>query len=159
MTRTVTHEEAEAALATVDRRRSRVVDEIGLPGWYWWGLALGWIAVGVIADLKVWWLTSAATLIFGAVHANVVPRIASGRHRTGMLSVKAELAGRRTALVVVLAVAALGLVTVGGALALNADGARDPSIIASIFVAVVILLGGPRLLGSARVRGSQPSES
>jgi hypothetical protein len=153
MERTITHEEAEAALATVDRRRRRVIDEVGLPGWYWWGLALGWIAVGVVADTGVAWLTAAATLIFGAVHANVVPRVASGRHRTQQLSVKAELAGRRTAMVVVLAVAALGLVTVGAGFALHADGARHPSIIASIFVAVVILLGGPRLLAARRLRG------
>jgi len=152
MTRTVTHQEAEAALDTVARRRRRVIDEVGLPGWYWWGLALGWIAVGIVADLKVTWATAAATLIFGAVHANVVPRVASGRHRTQLISVKAELAGRRTALIVVLAVAALGVVTVGAALALYADGARDPSIIASIFVAVVILLGGPRLLSSPRLQ-------
>ena len=152
MTRTITSEEAEAALATVDRGRRRVIEEIGLPAWYWWGLALGWIAVGVVADLEVTWLTSAATLIFGAVHANVVPRVANGRHRTRQLSVRSDLAGRRTALVVVLAVAALGLVTVGASLGLSADGTRDPSIVASIFVATVILLGGPRLLGAPALR-------
>jgi hypothetical protein len=152
MDHTITREEAQAALVTVDRGRKRVVDEIGMPGWYWWGLSLGWIAVGVAADLGTPWIAAAATLLFGAVHANVVPRVASGRHRTRMLSVRAELAGRRTALFVVLAVAALGLVTVGAGFALYADGARDPSIIASIFVATVILLGGPRLLASQWVR-------
>ncbi len=154
MDRTITHEEAEGALATVDLRRRRVIEEIGLPGWYWWGLALGWIAVGIAADSGVVWLAASATVIFGAVHANVVPRVASGRHRTQQLSVKAELAGRRTALLVVLAVAALGLVTVAAGFALSADGARDPSIIASIFVAVVILLGGPRLLAARRPQES-----
>jgi hypothetical protein len=88
------------------------------------------------------------------VHANVVPRVASGRHRSQQLSVKAELAGRRTRLIVVLAVAALGVVTVAAAFALDADGTRDPSIVASIFVAVVILLGGPRLLAARRARES-----
>ncbi len=154
MNRTITHQEAEGALAEVARRRRSVIDEVGLPGWYWWGLALGWIAVGVAADSGVVWLAAGATLIFGAVHANVAPRVASGRHRTGDLSVKAELAGRRTALIVVLAVAALGVITVAAGFALNADGARDPSIIASIFVAVVILLGGPRLLAALRPQES-----
>jgi membrane protein implicated in regulation of membrane protease activity len=151
---TITHEEAEGALATVDLRRRRVIEEIGLPGWYWWGLALGWIAVGVASDSGVVWLAAAATLIFGAVHAAVVPRVASGRHRSQRLSVKAELAGRRTAVIVVLAVAALGLVTVAAGFALSADGAHDPSIIASIFVAVLILLGGPRLLQARRPQES-----
>ncbi len=152
MDHTITPEEAEAALVTVDRRRRRVAEEIGLPAWYWWGLALGWIAVGVVSDLGPGWAAAGATLIFGAVHANVVPRVASGRHRTQQLSVRAELTRRRTALVVVLAVAALGLVTVGAGFALYADGARDPSIIASIFVATAILLGGPRLLASPWLR-------
>ena len=152
MEHTITREEAAAALVTVDRRRSRVAEEIGLPAWYWWGLALGWVAVGVASDLGPAWAAGAATLIFGAVHASVVPRVASGRHRTQQLSVRAELTRRRAALLVVLAVAALGLLTVAAGFALYADGARDPSIIASIFVAAVILLGGPRLLASPWLR-------
>jgi hypothetical protein len=83
-----------------------------------------------------------------------VPRVASGRHRTRQLSVRAELAGRRTAILVVLGVAALGLLTVAVGFALDADGTRDPSIVASIFVAVLILLGGPRLLASRQPRES-----
>jgi hypothetical protein len=154
MDRTITHEEAEGALATVDLRRKRVIEEVGLPSWYWWGLALGWIAVGIAADSGIVWLSAAATLVFGAVHANVAPRVASGRHRTQQLSVKAEVAGRRTALIVILAVVALGVLTVAAGFALNADGTRDPSIVASIFVAVVILLGGPRLLAARRARES-----
>ncbi len=154
MNHTITHEEAEGALATVDLRRRRVAEEIGLPGWYWWGLALGWIAVGVASDSGVLWLSITATVIFGAVHANVVPRVASGRHRTRQLSVSAELAGRWTAVYVVLAVVALGLLTVAAGFALNADGTRDPSIVASIFVAILILLGGPRLLAARRRRES-----
>ncbi len=154
MDRTITHEEAEGALATVDLRRRRVIEEVGLPSWYWWGLALGWIAVGIAADSGIVWLSAAATLIFGAVHANVVPRVASGRHRTQRLSVKADLAGRRTSLIVVLGVVALGVLTVAAGFALDADGTRDPSIVASIFVAVVILLGGPRLLAARSSRGS-----
>ena len=83
----ITPQEARAALDTIDRGRRRVIDEIDLPRWYWWGLALGWIALGYITDLKHPWLTAAATLLFGAVHAAVAPRVASGRHRTHQLSV------------------------------------------------------------------------
>jgi hypothetical protein len=142
--------EAEAALAAVERGRARVADEIGLPRWYWWGLALGWIAVGVVADLHDVWATSVAMLLFGAVHAAVAPRVATGRHRTDMLSVGEELAPARTARYVVLGVALLGLLTVIAGFVLAADGARHPATIASIFVAVLILLGGPRLLAALR---------
>ena len=150
----ITHEDAEAALAAVDRGRSRVLEEIGLPGWYLWGLAIGWIAVGVVADLQSTWLTAAATLAFGTVHAAVAPRVASGRHRTQMLSVRAEIAGAGIARLVIFTVASLGLITVGAGFALSADGARDPATIASLFVAALIVLGGPRLVTVTRRTGS-----
>jgi hypothetical protein len=155
MEQRITPQEARAALATVDRGRLRVIGEIDLPRWYWWGLALGWIGLGVITDLKHPWVTAAATLVFGAVHAAVAPRVASGRHRTHALSVRADLAGRQTARLVIGGVVALALVTVAGALAASADGARHPVTIASVFVAVIIVLGGPQLLASVRRRAAR----
>ena len=92
----VTAQEARVSLENVDRDRLRVIEEIELPRWYRRGLALGWVALGFITDLKHTWLTAAATLLFGAVHAKRGPRVASGRHRTQRLSVRAELAGRHT---------------------------------------------------------------
>jgi hypothetical protein len=154
----LTPQEARAALDTVDRERLRVIEEIDLPRWYWWGLALGWIALGYITDLKHPWVTAAATLVFGAVHAAVAPRVASGRHKTSRLSVRAELAGRQTARLVIGCVAALAVVTIAGALAASADGARHPVTIASIFVAVTIVLGGPRLLAAIRRRAAEKSD-
>ena len=150
----ITPLEAGGALDAIDRGRRQVIDEIDLPTWYWWGLALGWIALGVIADLKHPWLTAAATLVFGAVHSGVAPRVASGRHRTHKVSVRADVAGRRTAELVVGSVAALGLLTVIVASAASADGARHPVTIASVFIAVIILLGGPRLLAAIRRRAA-----
>ena len=146
--------EASAALEAIDRGRRRVIDEIDLPAWYWWGLALGWIGLGVITDLKHPWLTAAATLVFGAVHAAVAPRVASGRHRTDQVSVRAEVVGRRTARLVIGSVAALGVVTVAAGVAASADSARHPVTMASVLVAVIILLGGPRLLAAIRRRAA-----
>jgi hypothetical protein len=155
MERQVTPQEARAALDAVDRDRRRIIEEIDLPRWYWWGLALGWIALGFITDLKHPWLTAAATLAFGAVHAAVAPRVASGRHRTNQLSVRAELAGARTARLVIGCVAALGCLTIVLALAASADGAGHPVTIASMFVAVMIVLGGPQLLAAVRRRAAR----
>jgi len=154
----ITPQEAQAALHAVDRGRLRVIEEIDLPRWYWWGLALGWIALGFITDLKHPWLTAAATLVFGAVHASVAPRVASGRHRTQQLSVRADLAGAQTARLVIGCVAALALVTIAGALAASADGAGHPVTIASVFVAMIIVLGGPQLLASVRRRAARTAD-
>ena len=151
----LTPAEARASLADVDRGRMRMIEEIDLPSWYWWGLALGWIALGFITDLKHPWLTSVATLLFGAIHSTVAPRVVSGRHRTQRASVRAELAGPRTARIVLGCVAALAVVTIGLAVAAGADGARHPVTIASIFVAITIVLGGPQLLAAIRRRAAR----
>jgi hypothetical protein len=151
----ITADQARAALDRVDRDRLRVIDEIELPRWYWWGLALGWVALGLITDLKHTWVTAAATLVFGAVHAAVAPRVASGRHRTERVSVSAELAPRRTFPLVIGGLIALACLTIAGSLAASADGARDPVTIASLFVAVMIVPGGPHLLASVRRRAAR----
>ena len=85
-----------AALDTVERGRRRVIAEIDMPRWYWWGLALGWIALGYVTDLEHPWLTAAATLAFGAIHAGVAPRVINGRHRTDQLSVRQRRGRART---------------------------------------------------------------
>jgi hypothetical protein len=151
----ITPQEARAALDTLDRDRLRVIDEIELPRWYWYGLALGWVALGFITDLKHAWITAVATLLFGAIHATVAPRVASGRHRTQRLSVSAELAGRHTFRLVIGGLIALACLTIAGSLAASADGARHPVTIASMFVAVTIVLGGPHLLASVRRRAAR----
>src|SRR5581483_116452 len=70
----ITPADARSALAQVDRARRAVIDEVDIPQWYWWALAIGWIALGVITDTAPSWVTSAATLAFGAAHSAVAPR-------------------------------------------------------------------------------------
>src|SRR4051795_5597315 len=115
--------QARAALDTIDRGRRRVIVEIDMPRWYWWGLALGWIALGYITDLDHPWVTSAATVAFGAIHASVAPRVIDGRHRTDRLSVRRDVAGRRLPRLVIGALLGLALVTIAAAIAAEADGA------------------------------------
>jgi hypothetical protein len=154
-----THTEAQAALADIEHSRRRVIDEIDMPAWYWWGLAVGWVGLGLVTDLRHPWLTAVATLAFGAVHASVSHVVLGGRHRTGQLSVRADVAGRHTPLLVVLGLISLAVVTVLGAVAASADGARHPVTAASIVVALLILLGGPRLMAAVRARAARSSEA
>ncbi|HYZ82064.1 MAG TPA: hypothetical protein VE571_12380 [Solirubrobacteraceae bacterium] len=157
MEQPITPHEARAALDVVDRGRRHVIDEIDLPRWYWFGLALGWIALGFLTDLNHPWLTAAATLVFGAVHSAVAPRVVDGRHRSDRVSVRRELTGHQTARLVLGGVVVLGFLTVAGSLALHADGARHPVTITSIFVAIIIVLGGPQLLAAVRRRVARTS--
>jgi hypothetical protein len=151
----VTPSDAQAALDTIERSRLRVIDEIDVPTWYWWGLALGWIALGVIADTGPDWLSGVATVVFGAAHASVAPRVISGRHGSRDLSVRAALAPAHLARIVIGGLVALGALTVGLALLARADGADHPVTIASVIVAVIIVLGGPLLLSIARKRAAR----
>jgi hypothetical protein len=92
--------EARVALNDIERARQRVVDEIGMPWWYWWGLAACWVGLGVMADLGVpWWATTIATVAVGAVHA---------------------------------------------------DGAGHPATLASVMMAIVVVLGGPQVMAWIR---------
>ena len=151
----VSDADARAALGTIERGRRTVIDEIDVPGWYWWGLALGWIALGVVTDLGHAWLTVAATLAFGAVHSAVAPRVVSGRRRNEQLSVRADVVGRRVPALVIGGVAGLGLVTVALALAAHADGAGHPVTMAAVVVAAVLVLGGPQLMAAIRRRAAR----
>jgi hypothetical protein len=156
MTRTVTEADARASLAAVEQGRRHVIDQIDMPRWYWWGLAVGWIGLAVINDLDRAWLALAATLVFGAVHAAGFNFVAAGRRRTRRLSVRADTAGWYAPLAVLACLVGLGAVTVLGALLASADGAGRPVTLASVPVAVAIVLGGPRLMAAIRRRASRP---
>jgi hypothetical protein len=147
--------EARAALDSVARDRLRVIDEIGVPRWYWWGVALGWVGLGYVSDLKHAWLSAVATLLFGAVHSAVAPRVVGGRRRTHSLSVRRELAGPKTPVLIFGGLIGLAVVTVAVAIVASADGARHPVTVASVFVAVLIVLGGPQLLANVRRRAAR----
>jgi hypothetical protein len=143
---------AREALADVEGRRRQVAGEIGVPAAYWWGVALGWVALGVIADAGNAVLTTVAMFVFGAVHASVAPRVLDGRHGSRDLSVRREVAGHRIAGILLGCLVLLGGLTVALSLAATADGADHPTTIASVVVALAILGGGPQLVGVLRRR-------
>jgi hypothetical protein len=143
--------EARLALHGAEQARQRVIDQIGMPWWYWWGLAGCWIGLGVLTDAEApWWVIGGVTLAVGAVHSAVFQRLLAGRQRTGDVKVRAEVAGRHAELLVIGFLVALVGVTIAAAFALYADGAGHPSTWASVFVAVLILLGGPRVMAWIR---------
>ena len=143
---------AQLALHDVDERRRQIADEVRVPAAYWWGVAGGWIVLGVVSDTGNAVASLVATFVFGAVHSAVAPRLLSGRHGSNRLSVRAEVAGRHMAAVLLACLVGLAGVTVVLALLANADGARHPATMASVVVAVAILCGGPGLVAALRRR-------
>jgi hypothetical protein len=152
MPQDISDSEARLALNSIEHRRSQVVAEIDMPHWYWWGLAAGWIGLGILAELDHPWLTLAVTVCFGAAHAVVASHVLSGRHRSQRLSVRADVVDRHIPALVIGFLLVMVAATVVLALVANADGARHPSIIASVVVAIVVVLCGPALMAAVRRR-------
>jgi hypothetical protein len=152
MTEPLTNAQARLALHEVERGRQRVIDQIGMPPWYWWGLATCWIALGFLNDVANAWVIAIATVTFGAVHSAVSQRLLGGRRRTSGVKVRADVAGSRAPVIVFGFLIALAGVTVAAGFAAYADGAEHPGTMASVLVAVMILLGGPRVMAAIRAR-------
>jgi hypothetical protein len=142
----ITPADARAALDDVDRAKAHVVDEVGLPRWYWWLLAAAWVVLGIIGDIGPQWLVIGATVGFGVIHSMVASRRLTGRRRTGRLQISADTVGRRILVVVIGLLFAMVVATIAVGLALDADGARHPGIAAAVFIAAVVGLGGPEIL-------------
>jgi hypothetical protein len=152
MNEDISEADARLALRSIDDQRQRVIAEIDLPRWYLWGLAGGWVLLGVASDSGNAWLTSGATLLFGAVHAAAAQHVFSGRHKSSQLSVRAGVVGRHVPAVLFAWLIGLTAATVAIGFAVNADGAEHASTIAAGFAAVAILCGGPTLMASLRNR-------
>lgn len=147
--------EARLALNSIERSRQQVLAEIDVPPWYWAGVAAGWVALGVIADYGPAWATIVGTLLFGAVHAAVAPRVISGRRGSRQLSIRGELVSRRIPQVVLGFLVVMTAATVAIALLLRADGARHPAALAGGAVALIVFAGGPALMATLRRRGER----
>lgn len=142
----ITPDQARAALEAAGRAQRQVTDEVGLPRWYWWAMACGWVALGLLGDFTPAWLVAVATLLFGAAHSTVASRWLDGRRRTDQVQVSATVAGRRTPLVVIGMLLGLVGLTIVAALALDADGAGHARTWSAILIAAIIGFGGPEIL-------------
>jgi hypothetical protein len=142
----ISAEQARAALDLAESARSKVADEVGLPRGYWWALATAWVVLGVLGDIGPAWLATTATIGFGVGHSTVASRLLAGRSRTQRLQVSADVAGRRTPLVVIAMLVGLVLVTIAAGFSLDADNAGHAGIWAAVFVAAIVGFGGPEIL-------------
>jgi hypothetical protein len=151
--------EAGRALDEIASRRRQIVAEIDVPAWYWWFLALGWVALGLVAVFATAWVSVAATVAFGALHSSFATRVIDGRHRSRKLSVRADVVSRHVRPLVIGFLVVMVAGTVAIALLADALGAPQPALIASVIIAVAVLVGGPQLMAVVRrraERGARP---
>jgi uncharacterized membrane protein YjjB (DUF3815 family) len=71
------------------------------------------------------------------------------------LSIHGDLVSRRIPLLVIGFLIVMTVATVGFALLFNADGARHPAALAGGVVALLVLCGGPTLMGWVRRRAER----
>ena len=147
--------DAGLALDDIDRRRRQVIAEINVPAWYWWGVALGWVGLGLVTVAEMPWLSVAATVAFGAVHSAVAPRVIDGRHGSRQLSVRADVVSRHLPALVLGFLLTLVAITIAIALVTDGLGAPQPVLLASVVVAIAVLVGGPRLVAAVRHRAER----
>jgi hypothetical protein len=147
--------EAQFALGAVEHRRQQVIAEIGVPHWYWLFLAAGWVGLGAVAQWGPAWATTAATLIFGAVHSYIAPRVISGRRGSSQLSVRSELVSRQMPAMILAFILGMSALTVAFALLLHADGARHAAFDAGVIVGMLVYVGGLSLVAGIRRRAER----
>src|SRR5262245_17930756 len=155
MAENIDRAEAGRALEEIEVRRRQIVAEIDVPAWYWWGLAAGWVGLGLVTVAGIPWLSVVATVGFGAVHSAVATRVIDGRHGSRQLSVRADVVDRHVRALIIGFLIALVAVTVSIALLADALGAPQPVLIASVAVAIAVILGGPRLMAFVRRRAER----
>ena len=148
--------EASFALRSIEQQREQVAAEIGMPSWYWGFLAVGWVGLGLLADLAPSWASTMGTIAFGALHASISPMVLTGRRGSSQVSLRSDVVSR-VPLFIIGFLVAMSAVTVGFALGLHADGTRHPAIWASVAVAVMVLLGGPTFMAAFRRHFSHSS--
>jgi hypothetical protein len=151
----ISYTEARLALDSIERRRHQILTEIDVPPWYWVALAGGWVVLGVLADYGPGWATIVGTVLFGAAHAAIAPRILSGRRGSPRLSINRDIVSRRIPLLVIGFLIVLIAATVALGLLFHADGARHPATLAGVVVAAIVLCGGPALMASIRRRAER----
>jgi hypothetical protein len=155
MSTPISETEARYALGSIERHRQQVLAEINVPAWYWLALAGGWVVLGVLADYGPGWATIVGTVLFGAAHATVAPRVLSGRRGSRHLSIHGDLVSHRIPILVIGFLMVMTAATVGFALLLHADGARHPAALAGGVVALLVLCGGPTLMAWVRRRAER----
>jgi hypothetical protein len=140
---------ASAALVEIARRRRQVVDvATTFPSWYWPLLGVAMVGLAAVVDTRNPVSIGVAVVCFVVIvladtAAVVVPRYRRATWRQ-------ELLGTRGAFAIVAFVWVVVGVTLALAFALEAAGVSHPATIGCSVGAVIVIVGGPYLMGRVR---------
>ena len=141
--------EAAAALAEIQRRQEHVIKAALVPGWYWWGMAAGMIAIGAARDshdLAVLAFTiPLAVLVMAVLTGAMIPEL---RRRVQVHS--AMQPGARGVAAIFGLILLVNAVTIAAAASLAASRVPHPLTIGYGAGAAVLVIAGPLVIGYVR---------
>ena len=134
--------EAAAGLAEIQRRQEHVVMAVLVPGWYWWAVAAGMVAIGAARDTGDPVVQAVAiplaAVIMAVLTCAMIPAI---RRRVQVHS--ATQPGARGAAAILGLILLIDGTTVGTAASLHAARVAYPGTIGTAAGAAVIVIAGP----------------
>ncbi len=134
--------EAAAELAEIQRRQEQVIKAVLVPGWYWWAMAAGIVAIGAArdsGDLVVQAITiPLAVLVMAGLTGAMIPAV---RRRVQVHS--ATLPSGRGAAAISGMIVLVDGVIVGTAASLAAARVPYPVTIGCAAGAAVLVIAGP----------------
>ncbi len=134
--------EAAAALAEIQRRQRHVIQAVLVPGWYWWAMAAGMVAIGAArdaGDLLVQAVTiPLAALVMAVLTGAMIPAV---RRRVQVHG--ATQPGARGAAAIFGLILLVDGVILGTAASLSAARFSYPGTIGTAAGAAVIVVAGP----------------
>jgi hypothetical protein len=134
--------EAAAELAEIQRQQGQVIEAVLVPGWYWWAMAAGLVAIGAARDsgnLVVQAITiPLAALVMAVLTGVMIPAV---RRRVQVHS--ATQPGARAAAAIFGLILLVDGVTVGTAASLYAARVPYPVTIGTATGAAVLVIAGP----------------
>jgi hypothetical protein len=133
---------AADALASVGQRRQQVIDLMSIPRWYWWLIAIGMVALGVVADRRQPVAVAITAVVFGLGVAITSVWVATGHRRA---QVHSDLLGPAGALLIVRFVAIVVVGSLAIAFVLQAVGFGQAATVAMVAGGLAMVIGGPRL--------------
>lgn len=149
MTRFPSADEAAAALSAVQERQRQIVDQAQLPTWYW--SAIGALMVAFAATVDSY---RNHPVVIGVSVAIFVAAVLSltgwAIRRVARAQVSGHILGARGVLAILAFIGAVIGISLAAAFAFQARGLTHPATAGVTVGAVLLALGGPRLMSYLR---------
>jgi len=142
-------DEATSALVQIRQQQGKVIDAVLVPGWYWWAVAAGMVAIGAAADTRDAVVLAVVIPIAAVLIAALTAGMIFGAYRHARVR-SSELLGGRGAVAIVGFVWLVVALTLGIGFALRAAGAHLPATIATAIGGAALVTAGPFLMRKLR---------